>query len=196
MRTRISQIRMITCWLSRVVMRSTLPAVALFLGGVVDPAAAQDRFVLSQPPAYELRVRMTPVAVLAGKEPHTPARQATVVALAGGFAVAPLDIPYQIGLFDSAGGWLRAVGTKGRGPGEFMYVASLHGARGDSILAFDRAAARIAVLGPDLRFGRTLLPVPGSLTDLEQTSVGGFVVRVVLRERASHCVSWTKTGPK
>lgn len=51
----------------------------------------------------------------------------------------------------------RAVGSKGRGPGEFVRVGEIVPLPGDSVLLIDHAEYRATVVGPDLQIVRTIL---------------------------------------
>ncbi|MEW5926347.1 MAG: 6-bladed beta-propeller [Gemmatimonadota bacterium] len=66
----------------------------------------------------------------------------------GGIVVADAGLR-ALRLYDAAGKFLRTVGRKGGGPGEFEELASVHLAPGDSLLAFDWRLRRISVFAPD-----------------------------------------------
>jgi hypothetical protein len=61
----------------------------------------------------------------------------------------------EVRLFSATGEFVRAVGRRGEGPGEFERLTSIHRIRGDSLIAFDYWLRRITVLGPDLSVSRT-----------------------------------------
>jgi hypothetical protein len=61
----------------------------------------------------------------------------------------------EVRLFSTTGEFLLAAGRRGEGPGEFERLTSIHGIRGDSLIALDYWLRRITVLGPDLSMSRT-----------------------------------------
>ncbi len=64
-------------------------------------------------------------------------------------------------LFDRAGRFVRSVGRKGQGPGEFQQVIEAIPLPGDSTLVLDAGAHRVTVLAQDLRAVRFVsLPLP------------------------------------
>ncbi len=63
---------------------------------------------------------------------------------------------WEIEAFDSTGHYLRSVGRKGAGPGEFLNALSITGALGDSIAVFDSGNARWTIWGPTMELGRTI----------------------------------------
>ena len=72
----------------------------------------------------------------------------------------------QIRFFDADGMYLRSVGRKGGGPGEFRIMFSMWRMGPDSLAVFEYGNARISVLGDNGAFGRTLRvdQVPGRPT--------------------------------
>lgn len=62
----------------------------------------------------------------------------------------------QLHLFDAHGKYLRQIGRKGRGPGEFSCPNGAALGRGDSVAVFDEGITNI--LSPTLAFGRRTLP--------------------------------------
>ncbi len=64
---------------------------------------------------------------------------------------------YDPGLkvYDAAGDFVRKIGRRGQGPGEFELPMALHETPGDSIEVADVALLRVSTLGPDLTFARS-----------------------------------------
>jgi len=60
----------------------------------------------------------------------------------------------RLKLFDAAGGWLRDVGRRGEGPGEFGGMNILRRTAGDSVFVFDWSGHRYTVYSPDFEVGR------------------------------------------
>lgn len=55
----------------------------------------------------------------------------------------------EVRFYDSTGVFVRRVGGKGGGPGEYQRVAWLRGLAGDSLMLYDPGAQRITILSPD-----------------------------------------------
>ncbi|MFQ5549740.1 MAG: 6-bladed beta-propeller [Gemmatimonadales bacterium] len=68
----------------------------------------------------------------------------------------------QVLLFEADGSFLRSVGRRGDGPGEFQEIALLRRYRGDSLAIFDFRSSRITVLGPQGAIGRVVSLRPAS----------------------------------
>jgi len=77
----------------------------------------------------------------------------------------------EVRLFSITGEFLRAVGRRGEGPGEFERLTSIHRIRGDSLVALDYWLRRITVLGPDLSVGRTFSLIGDGLRVSELTTL-------------------------
>jgi hypothetical protein len=99
----------------------------------------------------------------------------------GSISVAENDTD-EIRFFSSDGGFLRAVGGEGDGPGEFRWPRNVRTYRGDSLIAFDPELGRVTILGPRGELSR-IIPVrlPGAqvwhLHALDDTT---FVARAPL----------------
>jgi hypothetical protein len=72
----------------------------------------------------------------------------------GRFFVAPMYEPGQIAVFDADGRFLRTIGHKGGGPGEFEEIRRLHVGPGDSLYV-SHDFTRLSVFTPELEFKRT-----------------------------------------
>ncbi len=73
----------------------------------------------------------------------------------GSIAVA-LGRVGEIRFFSSAGEFLKTVGSRGDGPGEFRRLVALEPFAGDSILAFDAASQRVTVVSPQWEIARLI----------------------------------------
>ena len=77
--------------------------------------------------------------------------QAAVTLSTGAIAVANGG-SHEIRYYDPDGGFMRATGRRGDGPGEFRSLRYLARLPEDSVLAFDRGHQRVSVFDPDGRF--------------------------------------------
>lgn len=66
-------------------------------------------------------------------------------------------------VFDSTGRFLREMGRRGRGPGEFEYPAVVAALPGDSVLIIDPGTIRATVVAPDFRAVRGISIPPGQI---------------------------------
>lgn len=73
-------------------------------------------------------------------------------------------------LFDATGRFMRVVGRRGNGPGEFRAIASIDRLPGDSILVFDSKLGRLSVVSPAGAVVRSI-PVPRPTTTGNFTAV-------------------------
>ena len=73
----------------------------------------------------------------------------------GRVLVANAGVP-ELALFDSTGRYVRPVGRKGQGPGEFQGPISVFRWRADSVAVYDPAAVRWTILDPALLLARTV----------------------------------------
>jgi hypothetical protein len=85
-------------------------------------------------------------------------------------------------VFDKAGRFLRAVGRKGDGPGEFREAELVVLGPADSIFVIDRRLHRLSVLAPDWQFVRSAPFVDGALAAAWTPS--GLVTSAEVRDRA------------
>ncbi|MFC1660363.1 hypothetical protein ACFL3S_02705 [Gemmatimonadota bacterium] len=97
----------------------------------------------------------------------------------GGIAVANSGTG-EIRFFDSDGGFVRATGRKGGGPGEFEDLLWILRSRGDSLLAYDWRYRRVSVLSPQGDFVRSfeldLLTTTGGFPVLSETFADGHLL--------------------
>lgn len=92
----------------------------------------------------------------------------------GSIAVA---LPSEIRLFASDGRYLRTIGRRGEGPGEFTHLSDLEVAPGDTLLAFDYSQLRVSIYTPSRELGRIVtLRLALAEQDFHAIPGGGFVV--------------------
>lgn len=106
------------------------------------PASAEPPWVLDTVPALDL-----------GNQPTDPTQEFSQYVqpfrLADGRLVVANGGTGEIRFFGPDGHWLKTVGRKGSGPGEFGQLGWLDVAAGDTIRAFDWDARRVTVLAGD-----------------------------------------------
>jgi hypothetical protein len=76
----------------------------------------------------------------------------------GAWYVTSSETAHEITVFDSLGKFVRRMGRRGEGPGEFAYIRQLV-LRGDTIIVLDQQHNRITLLSPQGSVLRTI-PVP------------------------------------
>ncbi|MDP2954906.1 MAG: hypothetical protein Q8N53_00680 [Longimicrobiales bacterium] len=104
--------------------------------------------------------------------------QAAVTLATGAIAVANAG-SYEIRYYDPDGGFVRATGRRGDGPGEFRFLRYLARLPEDSILAFDRGNQRVSVFDPAGQFVRswnTIVHGAPPLQDAVGVTASGDVV--------------------
>ncbi len=152
-------------------MRTLLPAIGLLAAcasGAEPPAGirVRDSAGISiventrplAPDSIAFRVDSVPVLEIGGSsDSHGEfGRVAGVARLRGGTIVVADGNNNELRLFDSTGAWLRSVGHKGGGPGEFQQLGILFRLGPDSLGTFDFNLRRVSVFGADGRLGREL----------------------------------------
>ena len=92
---------------------------------------------------------------------------AGVVRMDDGVIVVATSWRAQLHFFGPSGQYLRSVGGRGVGPGEFSFLASIS-LYGDSLLAFDQRLFRVSVFDREGRFARSYdLPLAGRSFSVE-----------------------------
>ncbi|MGH9720845.1 MAG: 6-bladed beta-propeller [Bryobacteraceae bacterium] len=91
-------------------------------------------------------------------------------------------------VFDSKGQYVRTIGRKGSGPGEFVRPNELFMLPGDSVLVLDRGSATASVVGPDYRV-RRVTRVPAAFPSI---AVVDWPRRVLMNGmiRSAESVGW------
>lgn len=124
---------------------------------------------------------MLQIGAVTGEEAYLFARVRGVVRLSDGrIAVADNRAP-DLRIFDADGRWVRTLGRKGGGPGEFQSPSILGVLPGDTIVVVDGSLRRISLFHPDAGFIRSATAgddVPGYLL-----AVGMFASGAVVDER-------------
>ena len=85
----------------------------------------------------------------------------------------------QLLMFGRDGEFLRSVGRRGEGPGEFMDPIELDLIGGDSIVVWDWALGRLVLFGPDGSHGRSVRlqpPVPNPTGRVGMLGRGGIAI--------------------
>lgn len=87
----------------------------------------------------------------------------------------------EIHVFDLAGNFVRTVGRRGQGPGEYGWIRALRIAPGDTLHVFDIRNARHTVLAPDFTVARTR-KIDGEVFDGGALWLGGgsFVLNAAM----------------
>jgi hypothetical protein len=66
----------------------------------------------------------------------------------------------SVPVFDKVGKFVRHIGRKGSGPGEFLSAGIVHAGIGDTVRMFDSRNGRISVFTPDGRYLKGIPTVP------------------------------------
>jgi len=122
-----------------------------------SPVWAEDeRWRLSDEPLLS-------IGVLEGPEEYTLYNVNTALRLDNGVIVVGNGGTHQLRFYDSTGAFVRAVGRKGEGPGEFNFIGPMWRLGSDSLIVVDGGRMRLAVFSTQGEFGRTfqLHQVPG-----------------------------------
>lgn len=140
--------------------RILAPAFAVPLAALVATAGAQQRTIIRDAPSCATcRVDARLIATLgAPSDSGTLGLHSSVVRDSRGVFYAIVEEPGMVAVYDATGRFLRTVGRRGEGPGEFRSVSTIAVDAGDSLYVF---GARISVFSPTGRFVRTRA-IPGS----------------------------------
>jgi hypothetical protein len=97
------------------------------------------------------------------------------------------DLHPQIAVFDSTGGFIGAVGRRGKGPGEFQSIRHFYIGPGDTLVVYDNALLRRSIHAPDLRHVR-VDPMPGSALQVQPLPSGGALLNahIATPQRVGH----------
>jgi hypothetical protein len=109
--------------------------------------------------------------------PGTVGRPAAVERRSNGeWVLTDAHNPEFVKFFTSEGTWLRTLGRRGDGPGEFRQAWFLQMLPEDSLAVFDYGSGRLTVFTPDLQVARiTPLRVPVTREEDTNDPVGGGV---------------------
>lgn len=100
---------------------------------------------------------------------------AAAVQLSGGTYVIADNVHDQLHFYSAAGRFIRTVGRRGAGPGEFQTVGWLGECGRDSVFAFDVMQNRISVFALDGTFVRSF-PPPTSLVGFVRCTLDGTML--------------------
>ena len=120
------------------------------------------------------------IGVVEGEVPYNLTGVTGATRLSDGTIVVANCASGELRYFDRAGRFVRSVGRKGKGPGEFSYLRRLLAFRGDTLAVPDPMEARITIFAPHGDLVRTipLGPVSAQFLDvLGRMSDGSFVAR-------------------
>jgi hypothetical protein len=135
-------------------------------GGSVERDSAQIAIVESTQGAWDAdstaawRVETEPAVAIGeveGNPEYQLHRVTGALRLSDGNIIVANSGSSEIRYYDSTGTYIRAVGRKGQGPGEFEFLRFLKRYGGDSLLAWDPRLARGSVLRMDGTHARTIV---------------------------------------
>ena len=141
---------------------AALPPLLLLLGGrapaqqPITDRAGCERCAIRAYPRITLRTEAAPAGLAAIPQQVTRDGRGNYWVLVTG------QLPM---VFSPRGAFLREVGRRGSGPGEFRGIGAIAALPGDSILLIDPQLQRASLFGPDLSFRRSMsLPVRAGAT--------------------------------
>ena len=144
-----------------------LLAAGLCLAAATHVLRAQ---TLRAVPAVRIR------AIAAGPANEVGDIAAAVHLSSGTYAIAD-NVNNQLHFYSAAGRFMRTVGRRGTGPGEFQMVRWLGECGRDSVYAFDVMQNRISVFAPDGKFVRSFAP-PAPLVGFVRCTLDGTMLYV------------------
>lgn len=98
----------------------------------------------------------------------------------------------EVRFFDSAGVFLRTVGARGDGPGEFRGPDGVSRYPGDSVAVFDRRHQRVTILDREGGIGRTVTFAVDAPDQLDVKEDGSFLIRTTRLEAMAGVVGRTR----
>ena len=169
-------------------MRSSplaLLVAALSMAGTHNVGAQQKSVVRGPPTCTQCQIRLDHSVTLDGNrspavgEPLTLARMSDGRILLKTMAGEP-----SIAVFDSTGAFIRRIGRRGGGPGEFLTVGRFRVTGNDTLRVFDLGASRVKVFTSSFAPVETL-PVDVWPSDVEFLADGRIVASQVPNARSS-----------
>jgi 6-bladed beta-propeller len=115
------------------------------------------------------------IGLIEGKPPYLLSGVSDATRQSDGTIVVADCMTAQVRYFDRSGRFLRVVGGRGQGPGEFGFLRRIFPLGGDTIGVDD--ARRITILAPDGSLARTVPFRTGGMDALGGLSDGSFVAR-------------------
>ena len=154
-------------------------AAPLLMGLLADTSlgAQTSRTIPSTPACNSCSIEVRRIASLGNDSDPASARRFHVGVSRdsrGRYYVAPMADLAFIAVFDSTGRFLKQLGRRGKGPGEYQYVMMAHVGPNDSLYVLDEFNKRLTVLTPDHSVAR-IVPVRGTLTHGFPLPDGRFV---------------------
>jgi len=93
----------------------------------------------------------------------------------GQYVLAPLDNLGTLAMFDSTGNYIRTLGRKGLGPGEYKIAERAQIGKADSIVVLDAMQHRLSILSPSGVFVSGI-DVPAYVRDVLPLGKGHFLI--------------------
>lgn len=153
---------------------STRDSAGVVIADNTVPAPDPGPWTLSADPVLQ-------IGEVSGEEAYLFARIQGMVRLSDGrIAVVDNRAP-DLRIFDADGRWVRTLGRKGRGPGEFQSPSILGVLPGDTIVVVDGSLRRISLFHPDAGFIRSA--TAGDDLHGYLLAVGMFATGAVVDER-------------
>ena len=141
--------------------RSTIPsvvcAVLALLASCSSDYSADRPPVVSNSPAGK-RIDLVKIAVMGADDPNGPLNEVPFTMgqdFKGRFYLAWAGAT-SVPVFDKVGKFVRHIGSKGSGPGEFLSAGIVHVGIGDTVRVVDSQNGRISLFTPDGRFVKGL----------------------------------------
>ncbi len=166
-------------------MPRAFPTLLLLLAFAAPAAGQRVVQVPDAPTCPRCRITLTKVATLGlADDPASPQGWVSLSRDSRGrFYVASAGGAEGVLVYDARGRFLRVLGRRGRGPGEYLFAREVRVAPGDSIYVSDPAQRRLTVLGPDHRVARTV-PAPAEVAGVLPGRGGEVVVQALDRSPA------------
>jgi hypothetical protein len=130
---------------------SPLLTPAIVLAALATDVSAQVRAAIAAAPSCEAcSVRATPIVRLGSDTDPAGFAPLVQVAMAAGprYYVSSSTFTGEVYVYDSAGKFLKAIGRRGQGPGEFSRPVNLSVAGGDTVIAIEQGSNRYHVIAP------------------------------------------------
>ena len=134
--------------------------VCVFACVAIVAASAADQGLRG---SVRLGAPITTIGEIDGVPEYTLSRVGGVQLLPGGVAVAD-NASAEVRIYDRSGRFLRRVGRRGRGPGEFLSLKLVPNWRSDSLVVYDQALGRVSFIGADGGMRSVRLPQAGVTT--------------------------------
>jgi hypothetical protein len=172
-----------------------MPRIAARLALLLVPAVAAaqpPRVVRAGAPAWGATPRLVEelrIGVAEGDEQYMFGRiEGFAIAPGGGIVVGDDQVPV-LRMYDARGRYLRDIGRRGEGPGEYRSIAGLGTLPDGRIALWDNRIQRLTVYGPDGKY-RSSFHVPSGLFDSDRFRVSRdgsvYVKKVTAIDRSTN----------